>query len=225
MAGDPGPFEAFYASAWQQPIALWLAAGAGATLCLARRDLRPSVRRYGLALAVLSVLDAWLTANRVFGIGVLPPSLSGVVPLFFVLAGDFRYLLLWETATPDGTIALAPSGLLRAAALTAIVPVFAQLVTAALHAQDEPRVLFLVYELAFCALTASLLRWHANAHALPWVRAVSWFVLLYYALWAATDAILLATGADFGYALRVIPNLLYYGGLIAAIARLAPGNP
>jgi hypothetical protein len=57
------------------------------------------------------------------------------------------------------------------------------------------------------------------------VRAVSWFVLLYYALWAATDAILLATGADFGYALRVIPNLLYYGGLIAAIARLAPGNP
>ena len=82
--------------------------------------------------------------------------------------------------------------------------------------------LFLVYELAFCALTLALLRWHPNARALPWVRAVSRFVLLYYGLWAAADAMLLATGADLGYALRVIPNLLYYGGLVAAIAWLAP---
>ena len=82
--------------------------------------------------------------------------------------------------------------------------------------------LFLVYELAFCALTLALLRWHPNARALPWVRAVSRFVLLYYGLWATADAILLATGSDLGYALRVIPNLLYYGGLIAAIALLAP---
>ena len=33
-------------------------------------------------------------------------SLATAVPLFFVLAGDFRYLLLWEVATPDGAIAL-----------------------------------------------------------------------------------------------------------------------
>jgi hypothetical protein len=220
MAGEPGWFEAFYASAWQQPFALWLAAAAGAAVCLARRDLDPSVRAYCLALAGLSVLDAWLTANHVFGIGALPASIAGVVPLFFVLAGDFRYLLLWEAATPDGEIAITPRGVARAAALTAIVPVFAQLVTAG----REPRVLFLTYELAFCALTLALLRWHPNARALPWVRAVSRFVLLYYGLWAAADVIILSAGADLGYALRVIPNLLYYGGLIAAIARLSPSR-
>jgi hypothetical protein len=220
MAGEPGPFELFYASAWQHPLALWLAAAAGAAVCLARRDLHPSVRRYGLALAVLSGLDAWLTATHVCGIGALPASIAGVVPLFFVLAGDFRYLLLWETATRDGAIALSLRGLARAAVLTAIVPITAQLVAA--EGPGNLRVLFLIYELAFCALTAALLRWHPNAHALPWVRAVSRFVLLYYGLWATADVILLATGADLGFALRVIPNLLYYGGFVAAIALLAP---
>jgi len=211
-------FEAFYASAWQHPLALWLAALAGAAVCLARRDLHASVRRYGLALTALSLCDAWLTADPVFGIGALPAAFASAVPLFFVLAGDFRFLLLWEAATPDGAIAIGARGVVRTAALTAIVPILAQLATAG----REPRVLFLVYELAFCALTAALLRWHPNARALPWVRAVSRFVLLYYGLWAAADILLLATGADLGYGLRVIPNLLYYGGLTAAIARCAP---
>jgi hypothetical protein len=218
---DTGPFEAFYASAWQQPFALWLAAAVGAAICLARRDLHASVRRYGLALALLSGLDAWLTASHVFGIGALPARLSRIVPLGFVLAGDFRYLLLLESARRDGVIAFAPLRLARAAGLTLIVPIFARFVTA-WAAPSDPRVLFLVYELAFCALTVALLRHHPNAQAHAWVRALSRFVLLYYGLWAAADALLLATGADLGYALRVIPNLLYYGGLVAAIARLAP---
>jgi hypothetical protein len=115
-------------------------------------------------------------------------------------------------------IAFSGRGAVRTAALTAIVPILAQLASAG----RDPRVLFLVYELAFCALTAALVRWHPNARALPWVRSVSRFVLLYYGLWAAADGLLLATGSDLGYALRVIPNLLYYGGLVAAIARLAP---
>ena len=51
---------------------------------------------------------------------------------------------------------------------------------------------------------------------------MSRFVLLYYGLWAAADVILLATRADLGFALRVVPNLLYYGGLIAAIGWFAP---
>jgi hypothetical protein len=218
---EPGIFAAFYASAWQHPIALWLAALAGAAVCLARRDLDPSVRRYGLALSALSLADAWLTSSHVFGIGALPASLASAVPLIFVLAGDFRYLLLWEVATPDGAIGIRPGPLrriARAAALTLVVPILAQLATAG----REPRVLFFVYEVAFCALTLALLRWHPDARALPWVRSVSHFVLLYYGLWASADAIVLATGSDLGYALRVIPNLLYYGGLIAAIALLAP---
>ena len=51
---------------------------------------------------------------------------------------------------------------------------------------------------------------------------MSRFVLLYYGLWAASDVVILATGADVGFGLRVVPNLLYYGGFFAALAWLAP---
>lgn len=216
---EPGPFEAFYASAVQHPLLLWLAAGVGLAVCLGRRDLRASVRRYGVALAVLSALDAWLTANHVYGLGTLP----GAVPVAFVIAGDARYLLLWDAATPDGAIEITPPALARAAALALIVPIAAFVITTLLLPGQE-RVLYLTHELLFCALTLALLRWHPNARALPWVRAVSRFVLLYYGLWAAADLVLLATGADIGFALRVVPNLLYYGGLIAAIGWLAPAQ-
>jgi hypothetical protein len=220
---EPGVFEAFYASDWQQPIALWLAAAIGAAIGLARRDLHPSVRAYCLALAALSGLDAWLTATNVFGIGALPGRLALFVPLGFVLAGDFRYFLFLESAQRDGRIAFAPLGVARAVGLTLIVPIVARVVST-WAAPDNARVLFFVYESSFCALTLALLR-HPNAREHAWVRAVSGFVLLYYGLWAAADALLLATGADVGYAVRMIPNLLYYGGLFAAIALLAPRQP
>jgi hypothetical protein len=219
-------FEAFYDSAWQHPIALWIAAAAGAVVLLAERDLHASVRRYGLALVALSAIDAWLTANHVLGIGTLPASLAGIVPLFFVLAGDFRVLLLWDATTRDGMIAVTPRGLARTVGLTLIVPLFTQLVVTWLpSAHARPRVSYLVYELSFCALALALLRWHPHARALPWARAVNRFALLYYALWAAADLLLLATGSDLGFALRVIPNLLYYGGVPAVIARAVPHHP
>ena len=63
--------------------------------------------------------------------------------------------------------------------------------------------------------------WHPQVKANPWMRQVSQFVLLYYGLWATADAIILAAGSDLGFALRVIPNTLYYGGLIAAIGLAA----
>ena len=50
---------------------------------------------------------------------------------------------------------------------------------------------------------------------------MSRFVLLYYGLWATADAIILATGSDLGFAVRVVPNVLYYGGLIAVIGGAA----
>ena len=47
-------------------------------------------------------------------------------------------------------------------------------------------------------------------------------MVLYCGLWATADLVILATGSDLGYLLRMLPNLLYYGGLIAAIGLLAP---
>ncbi len=222
MTADAGPFEAFYYSPVQHPGLLWLAAAVGLALLLSRRDLWPSLWRYGVALAALSMLDAWLTSSPVPGVGPLPDALAGPLPLFFVLAGDLRFLLLVFAATAHGALATSAPAVARAAALTLVVPLFAQATTALLGAGS--RTLFLIYEIAFLALVGALVRWHPNLRRPGWIRALAGFVMLYYALWATSDALLLATGADAAFGLRVVPNLLYYGGFVAAIAHWAPGR-
>jgi hypothetical protein len=225
MEAELAPFEAFYSSPLQHPILLWLAAAGATALCAAKRGLDPSVRRYCIALGLLSALDAWLTSNHVYGVGSLPDSLAGAVPLLFVLLGDYRYLLLVTAGTPGGALEPNARRLWTAAGLCMIVPLFSQ---AALLLQAggpaDSRVTFLIYEVAFLCLTGALLRWHPSARETPWIRSVSRFVVLYYGLWAAADTLILLTGSDLGFLLRVVPNLLYYGGLIAAIGAYAP-NP
>ena len=213
-----GTFEAFYASPAQHPWLLWAAALLGTAFAATRPGLAPALRRYVLALGALSLLDAWLSANHVYGVGRFTGAAASAVPLFFVLAGDLRFLLLLGIATPAGGLAWRGCGVATALGLTLVVPAFSQLVMALLpEGAGEPRVLFLVYELAFFALTLALLRGHPGFARAPWLVPVARFVLLYYGLWASADAILLATGADAGFALRVVPNVLYYGGLIAVI--------
>jgi len=222
MEAETGFFEAFYASPIQHPWLLWLAVALGLVQVLTRRNLDPRVRGYCFALACLSFADAWLTSNHVYGIGALSAGAASAVPLFFVLMGDFRYLLLVTSGTPDGRFAPNGRRLAAAAGLTLIVPITTQLILAALpEAQSSPRVMFAIYEVAFFILTAVILQRHPNARSNPWIRSVSRFVMFYYGLWAVADAIVLATGSDLGFLLRVLPNLFYYGGLIAAIALFA----
>jgi hypothetical protein len=216
-------FEAFYASSVQAPGLLWLAAAVALGVVLTREGLAPSMRRYCIGLVVLTMLDAWLTANHVFGFGSLPASLSSVVPLFFVLAGDFRYWLVVTAADADGELRAGRGSIARAVGLTLIVPLLTQVASAlAPDAFTNPRVTYLVYELAFVALTLVAMATSPRIARAAWLRRVSRFVVLYYTLWATADIVILATGSDLGFALRVVPNVLYYGGLIAMIAASAP---
>jgi hypothetical protein len=215
-------FEAFYDSPLQHPWLRWAAGVAGVAYALGRPGLPPEVRRYVQALGLLTLLDAWLTSNHVIGIGRLTGAAAAGVPLFFVLAGDLRYLLIVENGTASGRLRFTARGVARAGVLMLVVPLSSQLLVPLLAGPDaDARVLFLVYEVSFFALTLALIALHPGAAPGRWPRAVSRFVLLYYGLWACADAIILATGSDFGFGLRVVPNVLYYGGLIAIIGRCA----
>jgi hypothetical protein len=222
MSPDPGPFEAFYAGPLQHPGLLWIAALAGTAVAVTRRGLRDDVRRYCIGLGLLSLADAWLTTTDVPGLGSLPPALADVAPLFFVLAGDFRYLLLVTAGTAAGGLSIDRSGALAALALTLIVPLSTQLASSVFpEAMSRPRVMFLFYEASFFFLTLGLMGWSARVREIRWIRSVSRFVAVYYGLWGAADTLILATGADLGYLLRAVPNVLYYGGLIGVIGRCA----
>ena len=215
-------FETFYNSPIQHPILLWVAATLGALYGIRRPGLQPSMRQFLIFLTVLSLCDAWLSSRHIYGYGTLTGAAKSAVPLFFVLAGDFRYLILVTTAQSDGSILWTSRSVGVAIALTLIVPLSSQLIMGLLpEAHQTSRVLFLVYEIEFWLLTAALMLWHPQVRANPWLRQVSAFVLLYYGLWATADAIILATGSDLGFAVRVVPNILYYGGLIAAIGLAA----
>jgi hypothetical protein len=129
---------------WQHPIALWLAALAGAAsasraaICTrARAAMRSRSPRSRCR-------DAWLTANHVFGIGALPAR-SRPGPALLRARGRLPYLLLWEAATPDGAIAITPE---RRCARGAAHRRSSRFSPSSPPRAAIPRVLFLVYELA-----------------------------------------------------------------------------
>lgn len=216
-------YAEYYDSFLQHPLLLWAAAILGLLLALSGPSLSATVRRYCTVLAAIALIDAWLTSNDVPGIGPLTGAAASFVPLAFVLIGDFRFFLFIESAKPDGTVSASVGAWMRASAWTLVVPLGSQLAVLGLGS-TEPRVLFFVYEALFVVLSLGLSRVYLprRSGALLWTRRVTRFVIAYYALWAVADALILTTGADVAFLLRMLPNVLYYGGLVPAIAWAAP---
>jgi hypothetical protein len=108
---------------------------------------------------------------------------------------------------------------MAAGVATLIVPLVAVGVEAALRARnpDLPsQSIWLTYELAFLAVALVLRNGivptrvpAAEPRLRTYLRTVLTYVAVYYALWAAADGLILA-GIDAGWALRMIPNQLYY---------------
>lgn len=177
---------------------------------------------YLLVFALETILDPIATGPFVRWLGVGDSGLGTAIPLTFVLLGDFRvYLLIFglaRLAQRGGTLAPA---LLEAAAWTFLVPIVAYTLDSLLHHAnpDLPaQTIWLFYELAFLAI-AIWLRVGGIARRIPesdgalrrGLEAVAGYAAVYYALWATADVLILVFALDVGWALRVIPNQLYYG--------------
>ncbi len=212
----PGSWEAVYRSDLQ---GLWGLIAVPLLFLAAFPWLRP--RTPGADPRAAAFVHGWAVVWGVEAI-VDPVAivLAGAPMLLFVLLGDFRvFLLALGVMEPErplaGTIA-------RAAAWTLVVPAVAwalhRLVpTAAGPVPDQ--MLWLVYESAFVILA---LWWRhrllpaRRPVALDFLRALWAYVALYYALWAAADVLILA-GWDVGWAVRIIPNQLYYAFFVPLV--------
>jgi hypothetical protein len=181
---------------------LWLVL----TFAPARDAVGRFMGTWALVFTVVTIVDPLVT-----GFGVRWLGLEGSYELIlipFVLVGDFRvFLLLCRLRAPERGLGRA---IVEAAAWTLVVPAAAWAVHAALREAwpDLPSaVLWLVYETFFTILALAWRAWLVPGHG--YLRAVLAYVAAYYVLWAAADVLILA-GADVGWGLRVVPNLLYY---------------
>ena len=214
----------FYDSSWHHPgLAFLLCA---ATVVVVLRHVPAGALRTALLLfTATTALDAWLTG----GLTPIPQNglLAQNISIAFVILGDLRLFVLLERYRCETRWIPA---IMRAVALSFVVPV-AQAI--AIHrapgAFTDPRRIYLVYELFFVALASGLLLLRypsraAKSPALAWysTRLVAFF-LVQYALWVVSDVLLLS-GVEAAYALRLVPNALYYGLFLAFAAWRAPAE-
>ncbi len=118
------------------------------------------------------------------------PAVKTAFALLFVLLGDFRFFYLLEKQLP------------RAVMLTFVVPV---LVVPCRLLEVEERYLWLSYEVGFFLLAGVL----SVLRKKPEQQALIRFELVQYGLWIFADLVLLR-GHDVGWAIRIVPNFLYY---------------
>jgi hypothetical protein len=180
------------------------------------------------AFAIEIALDAWLTGS----LSPLhaPAGLEWVVPVVFVILGDLRYFVVVEACTPRPV--LWRSALLSLA-LAFVVPVTTQIARALFkRVHDDESVNYLVYELLFFLL-AIVMRLFvvpprmegSDAGARTLALRVSEFEIVQYGLWACADIVILSGLEGPGYALRIVPNVLYYVGFLFFVFFFSSRSP
>lgn len=216
-------FAAFYESPWQHPLLLLALPLASLFFLPRRRGFFPA---YLWFFTCETMLDALLTSPFAPGLGV-SETLGSTVAITFVLLGDYRLFLLVERyRLPAESRRIS---WFTALGLTLIVPLLqAGLLRAFPDFFAETRRTFLVYELCFVSLALGYRLFVGRTADEPlraWLSGLVHFALGYYALWALADVLILS-GFDAGFGLRVLPNLLYYGAFLPFALGSAPaGEP
>jgi len=188
----------------------------------ADRAVVPEATRFvsGLTLvfAVETMLDPIATGPLTRSPWIAGRWAAQAIPFLFVLLGDLRVLLLViGVARPERRLS---RNLAWASGLSLLVPIAtgllyggARLLWPGLHEQT----LWMIYELGFLLLCVFLGRvWVARGLAgrpatAHYLRDVLGYSAAYYALWLTADLLIVVGGLDLGWAIRIVPNQLYYG--------------
>ena len=222
-------FESWYESPWHNPAFFWLTG----VLFLAWWMRRQPFLTGFFALFTVEILADALATGGWSPLSLLKSPASTPVAIAFVILGDFRYFLLTEryAVRPEAKPRDATAGKAWATSigLSFIVPVLAAITGRLVPAKyGEGRWAFLTYEVIFLALSLAL-RFVVYPRRLAgtstpvkqWLRRVTTFEVVQYALWASADVLIFA-GLDAGFALRFLPNAMYYVAFLPFVALTAP---
>ena len=224
-------FESVYDSPWASTLALAAVSVIAFALWLRRQSFL--VAYVGL-FTLVSLGDA-LRSGTWSPLHLLASPWEDAVGMGFVLLGDFRYFLLVErfTAKPKSgaTEKTAARAWAFAIGFTLIVPLITLWLSKAYPARFAGRALYMAWEALFIVLAVGLrvfvLRRRlapASAAVRSWLLDVTHFEIATYALWLLADCIILFAGADAGFALRIVPNIMYYGLFVCFVAFRAPAE-
>lgn len=221
-------FEELYASPWQHPGIAFIAA---ALFVLVRARGQSFLGAWATIFLFEIVADAMVTG----GWAPVPKGteLEKSLGIAFVILGDFRYFVLVEVfirsrAAPHGFG--PPWAWIAAATLAFIVPV-ASIIPQKVWPETfaNTRMIFLLYELMMFTLVFTLRlavlprRLEALDGLRAWLLRTTTFIVVQYGLWATADIVILS-GAQWGYLLRIVPNALYYGAFVPFVYLSAPGS-
>lgn len=207
-------FETTYQSAWQQPGIAFL--GAVPLVVLA---LLGFTHRFALLFVVLELeilLDAWLTG----GLSPLSPAHATLAISLFVVLGDLRWFYLVERQVH----AARKRAWLTAVPLALVLPFCVGLAHELAPERFSGTLFFLVYETLFVgwALCVARLRLgRLDGERARFVRRLTALVVVQYALWATSDALILLH-RDLGWLLRLVPNALYYVAFVPVATMRVP---
>jgi hypothetical protein len=225
-------FRAIYDSPWHNPAAFW-AAGLAFLAWWMRR--KPFLTAF-VALFTVEILADALSSGAWSPVTLLHSPAEQPLSIAFVILGDWRYFLVAEryarspSARPGD--ATAPAAWASSIALSFVVPIASAIANRHLPAglAADVRWTFLVYEILFFLLAIAL-RFAvyprrlaaAPAPVRAWILRVTTFEIVQYALWALSDVTILA-GVDAGFALRLVPDGMYYMLFLPFVALTAPAE-
>jgi hypothetical protein len=225
-----GSWEAFYKSDLQRFYALLVIPIAFLAYRLAaepneKRAVAPEATRFVLFMTTLfaieTMVDPFATGPLLESDMLAKTIASSLIPFFFVYLGDLR--VLWLAAGVANPARGALTNLRWAAGMALIVPIFAGAgfaLAGVVFEEVHGQVLWILYELGFLALCIALARSWVDVQVQPkaahaaevksYLRDLFGYSAAYYALWLTADLVILIGGLDLGWALRIVPNQLYY---------------
>jgi hypothetical protein len=219
-------FHDLYSSFFLTTVVVALLTVAGLAIWLRRKTFFTG---WVVLFTIEILFDAFMT-----GTSSMWPTSSLMLAIMWaaLLAGDYRYwlLIIRYFDQPDAR----PSTTTRFGVyiVTFLINCLAGSLSSFIVPQeadaDGMSQVFFAYEVTFVAIAVVvrvflLPRWlkKAPSSIRAWLYRATIFQILQYVLWASADVIVLQ-GYDAGWALRIVPNVMYYGLFVPFMALTAP---
>jgi len=222
-------YSGIYHSPWHNPGLLLLGNGIFLIYMLVRKGGDAFLRKLLLSYAFLAIADILITG----GLSPVPAYAQPYVPFPFIILGDTRFFFVVERyARPEARNSPVGRVFLKSFLISLIVPATAYFAQQGFFPKADARWMFLFYELFFLVVASCFIRivfpaQSASADISPdqrrWLHGIILFELVFYALWATADVVILS-GREWGYLLRIVPNVLYYVGFVWFVALTAPAS-